>query len=365
MVAMPGNASPTQDSPAQCWARVAARDASADGQFVYAVSSTGVYCRPSCPSRRPAPERVRFFLLPALAEAAGFRACKRCRPDRAPAADPRLAAVGRALRAIAESDDGIPTLAALSRAAAVSPHHLQRLFKGIVGLSPRKYAEALRLTRLKRGLKAGNGILDALYGAGFGSTSRLYEQAPSGLGMTPAAYARGGQGAGIAFALSPSPLGRLLVAATAKGVAMVALGDDDRALERELREEFPAAAIRRDDGGLAKTVSVVLAGLAGRTPARELPLDVKATAFQAQVWQALKAIPRGETRSYGEIAEKIGRPGAARAVARACATNPVALVIPCHRVVAQSGALAGYRWGVERKANILERERTPKRKRQA
>jgi AraC family transcriptional regulator of adaptative response/methylated-DNA-[protein]-cysteine methyltransferase len=357
--------SPAHDLHARCWARVAARDASADGEFVYAVSSTGVYCRPSCPSRRPARERVCFFRLPALAEAAGFRACKRCRPNRGPAVDPRLAAVGRALRLIAEKDDGIPTLGALSRVAALSPHHLQRLFKNIVGLSPRKYGEALRLARLKRGLKEGNGVLDALYGAGFGSASRLYEHAPAGLGMTPAAYARGGQGATISFTVAVLPLGRLLVAATTKGVAMVALGDDDKALERDLRREFPAAAIRRDDGGLAKTVSTVLARLDGCGPSKELPLDVKATAFQAQVWQALKAIPAGETRSYGEIAEKIGRPGAARAVARACATNPVALVIPCHRAVAGSGSLAGYRWGVERKAKILERERRALRKRRA
>jgi len=347
------------------WARVLARDAGADGAFVYAVASTGVYCRPSCPSRRPGRDKVAFFALPALAEAAGFRACKRCRPADAPARDPRLAAVARAIDAIAASDNGTPTLETLGRAAKMSPHHLQRLFTDLVGLSPRRYGEALRLGRLKENLRSGGGVADALYGAGYGSSSRLYEKAPRHLGMTPATYARGGAGAEIAFTTAASPLGRLLVAATATGVAMVALGDNDRELENELAAEFPQARLARDQGRLANHLNNVLARLAGKQPASALPLDVRATAFQGRVWRALQEIPLGETRTYGEIAGMIGRPDAARAVGRACASNPVAVVVPCHRAVGNRGALTGYRWGVARKEKLLTAERAATRKKRA
>ncbi|HEX9568381.1 MAG TPA: bifunctional DNA-binding transcriptional regulator/O6-methylguanine-DNA methyltransferase Ada [Rhodospirillales bacterium] len=344
------------------WARVLARDARLDGAFVYAVASTGVYCRPSCPSRRPARNKVSFFALPALAEAAGFRACKRCRPADAKARDPRLEAIGCALAAIANSDNGTPTLAALAKIANLSPHHLQRLFTDLVGLSPRRYGEALRLGRLKENLRNGGGVADALYGAGYGSSSRLYEKAPKHLGMTPATYAKGGKGAAIAFATASSPLGRLLVAATDKGVAMVALGDDDEMLEQELAREFPLACLSRDRGRLAGHVENVLARLAGMKTSAALPLDVRATAFQGRVWRALQEIPLGETMSYGAIAEMIGRPNAARAVGRACASNPVAVVVPCHRAVGAAGALTGYRWGVERKRKLLATEREAGRK---
>jgi len=274
------------------WRRVLARDESADGAFVYAVTSTGIYCRPSCPSRKPAPERVRFFPLPEIAERAGFRPCKRCRPQDGPdSPDPQVVLVRRAVRLIEDAPGGIPTLAELGRGTGTSPHHLQRLFTRLVGLSPRKYAEALRLRRLKAGLKAGDGVAGALYGAGYESSSRLYEKAAPHLGMTPASYAKGGRGARIAFATADSPLGRLLVAATERGVAMVALGASDRELERALGDEFPAAEIERDRGTLGGHLKAIVAHLSGRTRRIDLPLDVRATAFQWRVWRALAAIP--------------------------------------------------------------------------
>lgn len=346
-------ATATADDPR--WARVLGRDASSDGAFVYAVTSTGIYCRPSCPSRKPAPERVRFFPLPETAEVAGFRPCRRCQPEKTPAPDPKLEVVRRACRAIAATEDGIPTLSELGRETGLSPHHLQRLFKGLLGVSPRQYGEALRLRRLKKGLRDGEGIAEALYGAGYGSPSRLYEKAGPHLGMTPASYQEGGKGAQIAYATAESPLGRLLVAATAKGICMVALGSGEQALVRELEAEYPAAEIRRDEGALAGRLDAVLDRIAGG-PGGDLPLDVRATAFQWRVWEALAAIPAGETRSYGEIAKALGQSGAARAVGRACATNPVAVVIPCHRAVGASGALTGYRWGTGRKKALLATE---------
>ncbi|MFQ5765564.1 MAG: bifunctional DNA-binding transcriptional regulator/O6-methylguanine-DNA methyltransferase Ada [Rhodospirillales bacterium] len=352
-------AAATVDDPR--WARVLGRDAGSDGTFVYAVTSTGVYCRPSCPSRKPAPERVRFFPLPEAAEVAGFRPCRRCRPERTPAPDPGLEAVRHACREIAASEDGIPTLSELGRETGLSPHHLQRLFKGLLGVSPRKYGEALRLQRLKKGLRGGERIADALYGAGYGSSSRLYEKAGPHLGMTPASYAKGGQGARIAYATAESPLGRLLVAATAKGVCMVALGSGEKALIRELEAEYPAAEIRRNEGALTGRLTAVLNRIGGG-PGGDLPLDVRATAFQWRVWEALAAIPAGETRSYGEIAHTLGKPGAARAVGRACAANPVAVVIPCHRAMGASGALTGYRWGTGRKKALLAAEKEKTRK---
>lgn len=336
------------------WHAVLERDPAADGAFVYAVATTGIYCRPSCPSRRPRRDRVRFFARAADAEAAGFRPCRRCRP-KAPAS-PAAAAVARACRVIDAHPERVPELAEIAAHVGLSPSHLQRTFVRVLGLSPRRYAEAKRLERLKDNLHAGEPVAGALYGAGFGAPSRLYEKAKAGLGMTPGSYAKGGRGAEIAFATAASPLGRMLVAATAKGIVRVAFGRDDGELEAVLRHDLPHAKIGRDRGALADSIAAVLACLDGRAEARALPLDVRATAFQWRVWRALSAIPFGETRTYAEIARAIGKSKAARAVGRACASNPVAVVIPCHRAVAADGGLAGYRWGPERKRALLARE---------
>jgi len=343
------------------WEAVLARDRRMDGAFVFGVRSTHIYCRPSCPSRRPRRERVVFFPVPEAAESCGFRACLRCRPQDAAAADPSIAWARRLCREI-EAAGGAP-LEALARKAGVSPHHLQRTFKRVVGISPREYAEALRLRAVKVRLKRGDAVTEALYEAGFGSSSRLYESAGARLGMTPATYRRGGRGMRIQYTIADSPLGRLLVGATDRGVSAVCLHDDDRALEKALREEYPEAEIRRDDAERGPWVEAILAHLAGRQPHLDLPIDVQATAFQWQVWEALRRIPYGETRTYAEVARALGRPTATRAVARACATNRVALVIPCHRVVGKGGSLTGYRWGTERKRALLDREqgRRPRR----
>ncbi len=359
---MSQNPSPLATTDAERWRAVAARDAALDGAFVYAVASTGVFCRPSCPSRRPRRDRVRFFDDAPAAIAAGFRACRRCRPESPALADPERRIVEAVCKAIAAAEEAIPTLDALAAAAGVSPHHLQRVFTRATGLSPRRYAEARRRERFTAGLRNGVPVTAALYDAGYGSSSRLYEKADAHLGMTPASYAKGGAGATIAFSLAASPLGRLLVAATERGVCAVCLGDDDDALEVELRRDFPAAEIRRDDGALSAHLSAVLGHLDGRLGRLDLPLDVRATAFQWQVWRALAAIPRGETRSYGAIAADLGRPAAARAVGRACGLNPVAVVIPCHRAVGGDGGLTGYRWGVERKRRLLDLEKSKKAK---
>ena len=324
--------------------------------FVYAVTTTGVYCTPGCASRRPNRINVRFFDTGAQAEQAGFRPCKRCRPDNDRIVDPRLAAVAEACRLI-ETAETPPALDALAAATGYSPFHLQRMFQAMVGVSPKQYGDAVRAERLRRGLRAGGGVADALYGAGYGSPSRVYEKSAALLGMTPASYAAGGRGAVIRFAIADSPLGRVLAAATDKGLCMVALADDDAALEAELRRDFPQARVARDDRDLRPLMEGVLAYLDGGGPADALPLDVRATAFQWRVWQALAAIPAGESRTYGELAAALGNPGAARAVGRACATNPVSLVIPCHRAVGSNGSLTGYRWGTDRKRALLARER--------
>jgi AraC family transcriptional regulator of adaptative response/methylated-DNA-[protein]-cysteine methyltransferase len=324
--------------------------------FVYAVTTTGIYCKPGCASRPPKRMNVRFFDAGAQAEAAGFRPCKRCRPDNDRIVDPRLAAVAEACRLI-EAAETPPALDALAEATGYSAFHLQRMFQAMVGISPKQYGDAVKAERLRRGLKAGGGVAGALYGAGYGSASRVYEKSAALLGMTPASYAAGGRGAAIRFAIADCPLGRVLAAATDKGLCMVALADDDDALESELRRDFPQAAIARDDESLKPLMEGVLAYLEGSGPAAALPLDVRATAFQWRVWRALAAIPAGETRTYGELAAALGNDGAARAVGRACATNPLSLVIPCHRAVGASGSLTGYRWGVARKRALLARER--------
>jgi AraC family transcriptional regulator of adaptative response/methylated-DNA-[protein]-cysteine methyltransferase len=338
------------------WDAVVARDRSAVGAFVYAVRSTGIYCRPGCASRRPRRDRVTFFETPDEAEGAGFRPCRRCRPRDVVGPDPWVDRIRRACVYLANVDGHLP-LASLARRLGGSPYHLQRNFKRIVGITPRQYAEACRLQRVKRGLRDRKSVTDATLDAGFGSSSRLYERAVPKLGMTPSTYRRGGAGVQMKFTTVESPVGRLLIAATERGVCLVSIGRSDAELRGTLDREYPNAAVARDSGKLGRWTRQVLAHLAGRLPRLDLPLDIQATAFQWQVWEALAAIPYGSTRTYAEVAAAIGRPKAARAVARACAANPVALAIPCHRVVPSAGGVGGYRWGGSRKEAILAAER--------
>jgi AraC family transcriptional regulator of adaptative response/methylated-DNA-[protein]-cysteine methyltransferase len=355
MIAMPAVQPTEKLNDTARWNAVVAHNRDADGLFVYAVQSTGVYCRPSCPSRRPRRDRVSFYETTADARQAGFRACRRCHPDATDAADPWVDKIRRACVYLANVD-GHPSLATLAARLGGSPYHLQRNFKRLVGVTPREYAEAVRLRKVKRRLREAENVTGALFDAGYGSSSRFYERAAPKLGMSPTTYRRGGAGMSIQYAIVDSPLGRLLVASTSRGVCAVAMGSSDAELERALAREYPAAIIASDAGALSKWTTAVLAHLSGRQPRLDLPLDVQATAFQWQVWQALAAIPYGETRTYREVAAAIGRPRAVRAVARACATNPVALAIPCHRVVPAHGSAGGYRWGAGRKKTLLERE---------
>lgn len=352
----------------QQWHAVQTRDRGADGAFVYAVRSTGIYCRPSCPSRKPRREQVIFFSIPSAAEQHGFRECKRCRPSQARLRDPRTAEVARVCQEIeAKIRDGADALAADGTGAALSlaalaaprgmsPHQLERAFRAVMGITPRQYADALRMRRLKSQLRKGDDVTTALYDAGFGSSSRLYERAPSQLGMTPATYRRGGAGMNIHYTIVDSPLGRLLVAATDRGVSALYLGDADARLEAALNKEYPRAEISRDHNGLEDWIGKILEHLRGREPNLDLPTDVQATAFQRRVWQELRRIPYGTTKTYTQVARAIGRPRAIRAVARACATNPVSVIVPCHRVVREDGNLAGYRWGLDRKRTLIDRE---------
>jgi AraC family transcriptional regulator of adaptative response/methylated-DNA-[protein]-cysteine methyltransferase len=343
------------------WQAVVERDASMDGLFVMGVKSTGIYCKPSCPARKPRRDRVVFFAAPVEAEAAGFRACLRCRPSSTIPAQPdeQDLLVERARRYIEDhlNDDTPLTLAAIGAHAGASQYHLQRVFTKVMGVSPRRYAETLRLQRLKDGLRAGDDVTGAMYAAGYGSSSRLYESAAAALGMTPGNYRKGGEGVSITYTIVDCSLGRLLVAGTGRGVCAVALSMDDAQLERHVREEYPAAHIARDDEGLAQWATEVRAHVDRRQQEMNLPVDVQGTPFQLRVWQELRAIPYGETRTYSEVARSIGRPSAARAVARACATNRVALLIPCHRVVREDGSLGGYRWGLDCKRALLDGER--------
>ena len=338
------------------WQAVLTRDNRSDGTFVYAVRSTGIYCNPSCSARRPRREQVIFFPQPEAAEQAGFRACRRCRPQEASVYELQAEMVQRACRYIETHLEGPLTLGALGKEVSVSPYHLQRVFKRIMGITPRQYAQAYRLGQLKQQLKEGETVTTALYNTGYGSSSRLYEQAPAQLGMTPAAYRRGGKSVHIGYTIVDCSLGRLLIAATEKGICSICLGDSDADLETALFSEYPAAEIQRDGVELSQWVNTLLNHLNGQQPQLNLPIDVQATAFQWRVWESLRAIPYGSTRSYGEIAQELGDPKAARAVARACATNPVAIVVPCHRVVREDGSLGGYRWGLERKRQLLAQE---------
>lgn len=341
----------------QLWQAVVTRDARFDGQFVFAVSSTKIYCRPSCPSRRPQRERVSFFSLPEAAEEAGFRACLRCQPRNSQVVDPQLQLVRRACHLLDASSEGDTLkLAELASQVGVSAFHLQRTFKRVMGISPRQYVTARRFGNFKQLVRDGESVTNALYDSGFNSSSRVYEQAAEELGMTPATYGRGGRGVKIDYTVVGSPLGRLLVAVTERGVCSVRMGDTDLELEKDLRTEFPEAEIQRADAGLRDAVKKILHHLSHNEPHLDLPLDIRATAFQRQVWDKLRTIPYGQTVSYGDVAKALGKPGAVRAVGRACATNPVALVIPCHRVVREDKSLGGYRWGLERKRKLLDLE---------
>jgi AraC family transcriptional regulator of adaptative response/methylated-DNA-[protein]-cysteine methyltransferase len=343
----------TDETEESRWRAVVMRDAEAS--FVYAVRSTGIYCRPTCPSRRPGRDQVSFYALPDAAERDGFRACYRCRPR--DAVDAQVELVQHACRYIEERlEDGV-TLAELGKSIGSSPYHLQRVFKQIMGISPRQYADSRRLRRLKEGLKGGDAVTVAVYDAGYGSSSRLYERAGTQLGMPPATYRRGGAGVRLRYATAACALGRLLVAATDRGICFVSLADSDDELETTLRAEYPAAEIARDDTDLEAWTGALVRHLAGQEPHLDLPLDVRATAFQRRVWQELQAIPYGETRTYAEIARSIGNPNAWRAVGHACATNPTSVVIPCHRATRTDGGLGGYRWGLERKSRMLAGER--------
>ena len=335
------------------WNAVTRRDPAADGRFVYAVASTGIYCRPSCPSRRAGRHQVTFFTAPADAEAAGYRACRRCHP-RQDETDARRR-VREAREYLDHHPDETVTLDRLASAVGLSPFHLQRTFKRLVGMSPKAYATALRVDRMKAGLRQGDTVTRATYGAGFNSVSRAYEEARTHLGMTPGDYRRGGAGVRIRYTLLETVAGTLLVAATDRGLCRVTLGDSAGELETALQREYPAATLQPDDAELAGWAEAVVRVVEGEDGGA-IPLDVVGTAFQRRVWEALQRIPRGSTRTYGEIAREIGRPTAARAVAGACADNRVAVVIPCHRVVREDGGLGGYRWGVDRKRGLLQRE---------
>jgi AraC family transcriptional regulator of adaptative response/methylated-DNA-[protein]-cysteine methyltransferase len=343
-----------------CWQAILNRDKGRDGSFVYAVRSTGIYCRPSCPSVRPQRANVVFFPFPEAAEQAGFRACRRCRPRQASLEDPHVALVRQTCRYIEANLEGALTLQALGKQGGLSPAHLQRIFKRVTGITPRQYADACRLRQLKAGLRKRRNITMAMYEAGYSSSSRLYERAAPQLGMTPAEYQRGGK-TPIRYTLADSPLGRLLLAATERGICAVRLGDNDKALEAELAGEYPAAEIGREDADLRPWLLELLAHLSGQRPHLDLPLDVQATAFQWRVWQAVLAIPYGSTRSYADIATAVQQPRSVRAVAGACAHNPVAVVIPCHRVIRDDGTLGGYRWGLDRKRKLLATEREANR----
>jgi AraC family transcriptional regulator, regulatory protein of adaptative response / methylated-DNA-[protein]-cysteine methyltransferase len=338
------------------WKALASRDSAADGTFVYGVTSTGVYCRPSCPSRRPRADRVRFFDTTGEARHAGFRACKRCRPDTVGLVQPGIDAVRRASSYLAAHADQTVTLASLARVASMSPHHLQRRFKAIVGLSPREFQSAVRAGRLRTSLRDGRDVTTAIYEAGYGSPSRVYEAAPTGKGMSLSSYRRGGAGMRIGYSTVSTPIGLVLVAATENGVCSVKIGGSEPALAGDLRREFPSAEISANQRPRSEWVKAISKHLGGDSPSLDLPIDVRATAFQWKVWRELQRIPYGETRAYAEVARRIGKPTAVRAVARACATNPVCLVVPCHRVVPSAGGVGGYRWGAGTKAKLLAKE---------
>jgi len=336
------------------WASVVARDKAADGDFVYAVRTTGVYCRPSCASRQAKPENVAFYATPADAGAAGYRPCRRCRPDE-PAGAEQARKVAQACRTI-EAAETPPDLAALAAAAGLSPFHFHRVFKAHTGLTPKAYARAHQTRRVQDSLAAGASVTEALYDAGFNSSGRFYEASNAMLGMTPTTYQKGGPQMVLRFAVGESTLGSVLVASSELGVCAILLGDDPDALVRDLQDRFPRATLVGGDADYEQTVARVVALVEAPDLGLDLPLDIRGTAFQQRVWQALRAVPAGTTVSYRDLAERIGAPQSFRAVAGACGANPLAVAIPCHRVVRTDGDLSGYRWGVERKRTLLGRE---------
>jgi AraC family transcriptional regulator of adaptative response/methylated-DNA-[protein]-cysteine methyltransferase len=340
------------------WQAVIARDPSADGLFVYSVKSTGVYCRPSCPSRRAKPENVAFHASPEAAERAGFRPCKRCRPDESSASEQQSSMIAEICRHI-EASPEVPRLDSLAKRAGLSLFHFHRVFKAATGVTPKAYADAARSARVRDELaKSGSSVTTALYDAGFNSSGRFYAASAAMLGMNPSSYKAGGVNVAIHFAIGASSLGAILVARSERGVCAILLGDDPGALVRDLEDRFPKAELIGGDAGFEALVAKVVAFVEAPNIGLDLPLDIRGTAFQQRVWQALRQVPAGKTASYGEIARQIGAPGSVRAVAGACAANAIAVAIPCHRIVRNDGALSGYRWGVERKRALLERERT-------
>lgn len=336
------------------WQAVKNNDANFNGAFIYGVNSTKIYCKPSCASKQPKRENVRFFNDFEVAENQGFRACQRCKP-KSEKLNPQAEIAIRACE-ILELEEQI-TLEVLSAKLNLSAAYLQKIFKKIIGVSPKKYAEAKRLEKFKNELKKGNEVIEAMYESGYGSSSRLYENVSEKLGMTPAIYKKGGKSVNIEYAIVETDLGKLLVAKTEKGICAVSFGDEKETLRENLEKEFPNAEISENDNNLKNYVEAILENLAGTNKNLDLPLDIQATAFQMRVWEILRKIPYGETVSYSDVAEKIGNKNAVRAVATACASNRVALVIPCHRVIGKGGNLSGYRWGIERKKQILEKEK--------
>jgi AraC family transcriptional regulator, regulatory protein of adaptative response / methylated-DNA-[protein]-cysteine methyltransferase len=345
----------TQNPDERRWQAVVDRDAGFDDRFVFAVSSTGVYCRPSCAARRPRRENVRFFRTTIEAEHAGYRACLRCRPT-AVGGNAQVRMVKAICRYIEQHPDEPVTLSRLGEEFCQSPFHLQRTFKALLGITPRAYADSCRMNQLKQNLRAGHSVTRSLYDAGYGSSSRLYERTASQMGMTPDKYRRGAVATQVRYTIAKSPLGPMLIAATDKGICAIQFADTEEELEQGVKHEFPFAFRKRDDVWLKGWKEQVLSQLRGKDVNSALPLDIKATAFQRRVWTYLQSIPSGDTRSYRQVAKSIGQPTAARAVARACATNPVALAIPCHRIVRENGDMGGYRWGMGRKKTLLEME---------
>jgi AraC family transcriptional regulator of adaptative response/methylated-DNA-[protein]-cysteine methyltransferase len=338
------------------WAAVVERDRRADGTFVYSVRTTGAYCRPSCGSRRANPKNVRFHRSAADAERAGFRPCQRCRPDQPPLEQQHAAKIAEVCRVIDASEETLG-LEALARRAGLSPYHFHRVFKAVTGVTPKAYAVASRSRRVRRELeKRSKTVTEAIYDAGFNSAGRFYETSDRLLGMTPTDYRAGGADTEIRFAVGECSLGSILVAQSARGVCAIQLGDDPAALVRELEDRFPRARLVGGDAGFEQIVARVIGFVEAPALGLDLPLDVRGTAFQQRVWQALRGIPVGSTASYADVAKRIGAPAGVRAVARACGANPLAVAIPCHRVVRTDGSLSGYRWGVERKRRLLETE---------
>jgi len=338
------------------WQAIKRRDRAAAGDFVYGVSTTGVYCRPSCPARLPKVENIRFFSCKEEAERAGFRPCKRCRPNEAPLEQRQADSVAAACKLIEEAEEA-PDFDAIAKAAGMSRHHFHRVFKEVMKMTPGAYARALRERRAVENLSSGSNVTEAIYDAGYSSSSRFYENFASKLGMAPSVLAKGGAGEIVHFAIGECSLGPILVAATAKGVCAIEFGDHPEGLLRSFQDRFPNAELRGGDADFERLVTRVVSSVetGGKV---DLPLDVRGTAFQHRVWQALTEIPRGKTATYAEVAQSIGQPSAVRAVANACANNRLAVAIPCHRVVRTDGSLSGYRWGVERKAALLEKERS-------